>query len=70
MARGVEKSLRAVILDARGTHEPEKNQFCGGSFFQLIFGVENLGWSHAGNTLKWPVEVREEVRREEELERK
>ena len=59
MARGVEKSLRAVILEARGTHKPEKSRFRGGSFFQSIFGVEKGGvmprgaeGSHRG---KWPV---------------
>ena len=33
MARGVEKSLRALILEARGTHEPEKNGFVEALFF-------------------------------------
>ena len=33
MARGVETSLRALILEARGTHEPEKNGFAEALFF-------------------------------------
>ena len=33
MARGVEKSLRAVILEARGTHKPEKIGFVEALFF-------------------------------------
>ena len=43
MARGMEKVLLAVILDARTTHKPEQNRFCGSSFFQSILGVEKGG---------------------------
>ena len=48
MARGVEKSLRALILEARGTHKPEKNLFLGGPFFQSFFGVEKGGVGPCG----------------------
>ena len=85
MARGVEKSLWTVILEARGTHKPEKNMFRGGCFFESIFGLEKGGVNPRnehmemacgplkednGRYLRVFSEVREEVRREEELERK
>ena len=85
MARGVEKSLWTFILEARGTHKPQKNRFRGGCFFESIFGVETggvgprdeyndmvCGRSKEDNRryLRVFSEVREEVRREEELERK
>ena len=79
----MEKSLRAVILEARGTHKHEKNWFCGGSFFQSIFGGEKGGGVRPYSEmacgplkednrryLRVFSDVREEVRREEELERK
>ena len=85
MARGAEKSLWAFILEARGTHKPEKNWFRGGCFVESIFGVEKGGVGPRNEYMEMACgpfkednrrylrvfsEVREEVRREEELERK
>ena len=81
----MEKSLWAVILEARGTHKPGKNRFLGGCFFESFFVVEKGGVNPrkeysemACSPLKEDnrrylrvfSDVREEVRREEELERK
>ena len=85
MARGMEKSPLVVILDARGTHKPAKSRFGRKLFFQSIFGVEKGGVGPRSEYkemacgplkednrryLRVFSEVREEVRREEELERK
>ena len=55
MARGVGKSLRAVILEARGTHKPEKMGFVEAPFFSRFSESKRGGWVRGSHRGKWPV---------------
>ena len=55
MARGVEKSLRAVILEARGTHKPEKIGFVEALFFSRFSELKRGGGAVGSHGGKWPV---------------